>query len=158
LREFFLCGRYHRGHNVACLAKGRAVFDLSPVARAAGAVAQVAPLDGTRVIHSITSSAKCEQPRWQFEAERRSSFEIDHELKSGWLGDRQVGRLRALENTTGIHARLATRIENRTRVANQSADFYELAMTLKRRKTVTRCKRDQWFAELLAENTIGGDK
>jgi hypothetical protein len=72
LREFFLCGRYHRGHNVACLAKGRAVFDLSPVARAAGAVAQVAPLDGTRVIHSITSSAG-EKHRGHVEAEQLSA-------------------------------------------------------------------------------------
>ena len=72
--SFFLCRRYHRGHNVACLAKGRAVFDLSPVARAAGAVAQVAPLDGTRVIHSITSSARARSVTWHGETKHPRSF------------------------------------------------------------------------------------
>jgi hypothetical protein len=45
--------------------------------------------------------------RWRnFEAERLGRLEIDDELKLGWLHDRQVGRLFALEDTAGIDTSL----------------------------------------------------
>ena len=75
----------------------------------------------------------------------------------GYCTGRSAGRL-ALKKAVDIHARLATGIENRTRVADQSAVFDVLAMTIQRRETVARCKRDQWFAELLAEDAVGGDE
>jgi hypothetical protein len=83
---------------------------------------------------------------------------IDHQLELGRLGDRKVCRLRALENAAGIRAGLTPRIENRARVADQSAGFDVLAMTIQRRESLARCKRDQWRAELLAENCIRGDE
>ena len=46
--------------------------------------------------YSITSSA----------AERLGRLEIDDEFKLGWLHDRQVGRLFALEDTAGIDTSL----------------------------------------------------
>jgi AraC-like DNA-binding protein len=48
-------------------------------------------------------------------------LDIDHELKFGRLGDRQIGGLRAPENATHTHTRLATCIENRTRVVSKIA-------------------------------------
>src|ERR1700724_1988259 len=51
-----------------------------------------------------------EQLIWHSQAERLRDFEIDDELKFGRLHDRQVGRLRPLQNPACIDPNLPKRI------------------------------------------------
>src|SRR5258705_13956511 len=39
-----------------------------------------------------------EQGRWNVDAERLGGLEVHHQFELGWLPDRKVGRLHALEN------------------------------------------------------------
>src|SRR6516165_3666986 len=48
----------------------------------------------------------CEQYRWNVDAERPGGLQVDDEIELGGPQDRQVGRLRALENVAGIDASL----------------------------------------------------
>ena len=56
--------------------------------------------------YSITSSARASSAGGNGEAERPGGAEIDHQLEFGWLQHRQIGRLGALEDATGIDASL----------------------------------------------------
>ena len=59
------------------------------------------------VAHSITSSARASSVGGTVEAERLGGLEVDDQLELGRLHDRQVGRLRALEDAAGVDADLA---------------------------------------------------
>jgi hypothetical protein len=61
--------------------------------------------------HSITSSARGEQRRRDFESERLGGFQIDHQLVFGRRLHRQVGRLLALEDAIDIASRAAELVD-----------------------------------------------
>ena len=82
----------------------------------------------SRRSHSITSSARREQRRRHVEAEHPGGLGVDDQLELGRLHDRQVGRLRALENATGIDADLTKRVGN---VARRSS-------SARRRRLISR--------------------
>jgi hypothetical protein len=67
-----------------------------------------------------------------FEAERLSGPEIDHEVKFRGLLYRQVGRLLAFENAAGIDAGQAVRIGYARSVTHQTAGRDELAQDIDR--------------------------
>src|SRR6516165_1492430 len=64
-----------------------------------------------------------EQFVWQGEAEHTSSLGIDDQLELGRLHDRQVRRLRALEDAAGIGTHLTIRIRQAGSVTHQPADL-----------------------------------
>src|ERR1700730_4102749 len=53
--------------------------------------------------HLVRARRQC---RRHLEAERLGGAQVDHELELGPLRDRQVGRLRALEDTAGVNTAL----------------------------------------------------
>ena len=58
-----------------------------------------------RLAHLFDHLVGAGEQRWgHFEAERLGSLQIDHQLEIGRLLDRQVGRLGALEDPSGIDA------------------------------------------------------
>ena len=64
------------------------------------------------VAHSITSSARASSVGGTSRPSALAVFEIDDQLELGRLQDRQVGRLRALENAAGVDAGLAIRVRH----------------------------------------------
>ena len=56
--------------------------------------------------YSITSSAVASNCGWNFKPERLGGPEVDHKLELVGLYDRQIGRLLALENPSGVDAGL----------------------------------------------------
>src|SRR5262245_12878958 len=64
-----------------------------------------------------------EQPWRQAEAECLGGVEIDHELELGRLHDRQVRRLRALEDAANIDTSQAISLGDAGSVAHQTASF-----------------------------------
>src|SRR5579864_5453518 len=65
--------------------------------------------------------------QWNSKTERLGGLEVDHELEFGGLCDRQIARLLALENPSGVHTDLAIGICNAGRVAHQTARRDKLA-------------------------------
>ena len=77
--------------------------------------------------------------------ERPRRFEIDHQLESGRLNYRQVGRLFAAENTTDICSCLAVGIELASSVAHQSASVSVCAIGIDRWYRVTSRESRELF-------------
>ena len=75
-----------------------------------------------RFAYSITSSARASsdcgtsRPSWR-------RLEVDDQLELGRLHDRQIGRLLALEDATGVDAGLTIGIGDVGSVAHQAAGF-----------------------------------
>src|SRR3954469_21045257 len=67
-----------------------------------------------------------EQRRRDFEAERLGGLHVERQLELGGLRDRQFGRLLALENPSGVVARLAKRIGDAGGIAHQPARHHGL--------------------------------
>src|SRR5215467_11539665 len=66
---------------------------------------------------------KREQAGRHLKAERAGRVEIDDELNLGWLQNRQVRRLRALEDPRGVEPDLAKGIQDIRSVTDQPAGF-----------------------------------
>src|SRR6476660_10014178 len=98
-----------------------------------------------------------EQRGRHFEAKRLRGFEIDHQLEFGWLLDRQVGRLGALENFSGVLASLAICSANVGSVAHQTTGGDELTREVNRRDCVARRQCYELKAPT-EENRIGHNK
>src|SRR5712672_1958701 len=79
-----------------------------------------------------------EQRGWHSEAEGLGGRQIDHELELGRLLDRQIGRLGALENFSGVLASLAICSANVGSVAHQTTGCDELTREVNRRDRVAR--------------------
>src|SRR5262245_37010669 len=62
--------------------------------------------------HSITSSASNWIELGTFDAECSRGLHVDNELELGRLQDRQVGRLGALEDLTGVDANLTKIVQS----------------------------------------------
>ena len=66
------------------------------------------------------------------EPERFGGLKVDHQLELGWLQDRQVGGLGALENPPDVYARLAIVVAAAASIADQAAGRGELACIVDR--------------------------
>ena len=62
-----------------------------------------------------------EQSIWYFEAKRLRGLEVDHEIELCRQHNRQITRLLAFENASGINAGLTVCIGNTGPVAHQAA-------------------------------------
>src|SRR2546429_9604280 len=77
-----------------------------------------------------------EQSIWYFEAKRLCGLEVDHELELCRQHNRQITRLIAFEDASGINAGLTVCIVNAGRVAHQTADLGSLARNRSRESRV----------------------
>jgi hypothetical protein len=92
--------------------------------------------NGRRLFDHLVGNG--EQCRRDGEADRSRAVEVDHQLELGRLHNRQVRRLRALEDTRGIESDLANGVEDVASVADQPAGFGIGADRIDRRKRVAR--------------------
>jgi hypothetical protein len=86
-----------------------------------------------------------EQSIWYLKAQRLRGLEVDHELELCWQHNRQITRLLAFEDASGINAGLTVCIGNAGRVAHQAAGLNELAIRGNRRERMAGCQRDNPF-------------
>src|SRR5215472_17477934 len=98
-----------------------------------------------------------QQGRRDREAERLGGFEVDDQLELRWLHDRQVRGPLAFENPAGVHACLAIRISDAAAVADQAADFGELAPLVYCGNRTPRRQGDELIA-LAVEKRIAADE
>src|SRR6516165_2168965 len=73
------------------------------------------------------------EDRWRDpQAERLSSLEIDHQLEGCTLLDRQIGRLGALQDSSGVNAELAKDTREARSITDQTAGSDEFARKVDR--------------------------
>src|SRR6516165_8974556 len=80
--------------------------------------------------HLVGASRKSSR---HLDAKRSSSAQIDHKLERSRLQDRQIGRLFALEDATGIDAHLTIRVVEVCTVAHQPPSCGKLTPFIDRR-------------------------
>src|SRR5262249_13670919 len=97
-----------------------------------------------------------EQRRRHVEAECLGGLKIDEQLDFCGLLDRQVGRLLALENASGVDADLTVHVRIATSVAHQAASRRELAILVDRWHSVADSQCGELFA-LTIEEWIAAD-
>src|ERR1700730_3470818 len=78
-----------------------------------------------------------EQHRRDFEADRPRGLEVDNELELVYLLDRQVTRVDALKNSTGVNTAFVIALMQDRSIAHQATGFDELAEFVKRRDGMT---------------------
>src|SRR5215469_17575786 len=90
----------------------------------------------------------CEQARRDGDPDCPRRRQVDDQLELGWLDDRHVGRLLALENAAGIDANLAIAPEVTRSVTHESTDFGKFAQKVYGRKQITCRKRHDLHAAI----------
>src|SRR6266576_4197363 len=98
-------------------------------------------LDWTASFNHLVGA--CEQRCRDVQAERPSSLGVDHQLELDRLHHRQVRRLSALEDSTGVDTDLTPRIRKVAPVAYQPANFGKLAPRIRNGDPVMRRQVDQ---------------
>ena len=91
--------------------------------------------------HSITSSARARSLS-EFETERLGGLEIDHELELCRQHNRQLTRLLAFEDASGINAGLTICISNAGRVTHQAARRDIIAQDIDRGNSMSGRQRE----------------
>src|SRR5712691_11712125 len=89
--------------------------------------------------HLVGERKQC---RWDFEAQRLGSLEIDDEFELDRLQHRKARRLLAHENSRGINAGLAIGIDKINAVTHQAAGRRMLAKLVHGWHFVPRCERN----------------
>src|SRR5260370_10838853 len=90
------------------------------------------------------------------EPERLGGLEVDHQFEFGRLLDRQIGRLGAVEDLSGVNADLAIDRSEARSIADQAAGSGEFSPLVRRRNGMARCQRYELLAPAVEER-IGGD-
>ena len=85
----------------------------------------------------MISSALADSPGGT-STKRLRSLQVDHELKLGWLHDRQIGSLLAPENPADVDASLTIGISEARAVARQAAGHDKLTSFVNRRNGAAR--------------------
>jgi hypothetical protein len=80
------------------------------------------------------------------DAKRLGRLEVDDELEPGWLHDRQVGGLDAIENAAGIDADLTIHVREVRSIAHQPAGSHSITIRINRRNTFARRQGDNLYA------------
>src|SRR6266702_1018379 len=84
--------------------------------------------------------------------------QVDDQLEFGWLLHRQVGRLGALANSSGVNADLAIGSREACSIADQAAGRDELAPRIDRRNSMARCERHELLAPAAEERIRADDE
>jgi len=87
----------------------------------------------------------------------RGCFQIDQPFEPSGQNHRQVGRLLALEDPTGVYARHAIGIHNPRSVAHQATHLDELPSSVDRRHPVLSRERDQGLGQGI-EKRVNADQ
>ena len=98
-----------------------------------------------------------QQRWWDREAERLGGLEVDDQLESRGLQNRQIGRFGAFENPAGIDAKLTICVGNAGSIGRQGTSGGELSQLRNRGQRVAGCKGDDLCA-LVGEKGIGIDE
>ena len=104
----------------------------------------------------MTSSARARIEGGIVEAERLGGLEVDDQLELGRLLDRQIGRLGALEDLSGVNADLAIGSREARSIADQAAGRGEFAPLIDRRNGMACRQRHELLAPAVEER-IGAD-
>src|SRR6516165_1542091 len=88
---------------------------------------------------------QCQQLVGNFEAKRLRGLEVDHELELCRQHNRQITRLLAFEDASGVNAGLTVCIGNAGRVAHQAAGRDRFAPVIDRGSPVSGRQRDNSF-------------
>jgi len=97
------------------------------------------------------------EDRWRHcKAERLRGLEVDDQLEPGWLLDRKIGRLGALEDLSGVNSSLAPGIGEAWSVADQAAGRGEFPSLVNRWNGIPRRQRHELLAPA-CEERIGAD-
>src|SRR5262249_25291782 len=99
-----------------------------------------------------------EQLGRKLDAERFGGLEIDDELELSRLHHRQVGRLLALEDATGVHAKLAIRFPIPGCVTDETTSRNELPLKIGRGNRVTRGQIYQRLAVTDEQRIVANEK
>src|SRR5262249_20391811 len=94
-----------------------------------------------------------EQLVWNLEAERFCGLEVDHQFEPSRLHDRQVGRLRALENLTGHEAGLTMGVGPVYSVAHQAPGLRQIREIGNSRHSVAGCQHGKLLEPAAEENS-----
>src|SRR5262249_18796143 len=93
----------------------------------------------------------CEEPSWQAEAGCLCGVEIDHELEFGRLHDRQVRRLRALEDAANIDTSQAISLGDACCVAHTTTRLGKVTQGIDRRHPVVSRQRSELNATVVEQ-------
>src|SRR5215831_19039521 len=97
------------------------------------------------------------QDRWRHgETECLRGLEVDHQLECGRLLDRQISRLRALENLSGGNTDLTPGAGEARSIANQASGSDEFPRKVDRWYRVASSQRNELFAAVV-EHRIRAD-
>src|SRR6516164_5395483 len=88
------------------------------------------------------------------EAERLGGLEVDEQLEFGWLRDRQVARLLALEDAAGIDAALTIQVREIGSVAHKAAGCCKLAKLVDRRHRLAERLCGESFVLAIEERIV----
>src|SRR5262249_25688729 len=80
------------------------------------------------------------------EAERLGGLQIDNQLECRRLLDRQIGRLGAIQDLSGVDSNLMIGCRNARPIAGQVAELYELTPLVNRRNGIAGCERHELLA------------
>ena len=115
-------------------------LDLGEASKGKGRWANPAALCVRRRDASLDHLVRSHQDRLRHgEAERLGGLQVDNQLKFGWLLNRQVGRLCALEDFSSIDTELAIYIDEAGSKADQPAGRGKLAPRVDRWNCCVRC-------------------
>src|ERR1700680_1769799 len=84
-----------------------------------------------------------EQYRRDFEAERLCGLKVDHQLELGWLHDRQISGLLALQNAAGVNADLAIAVGQAGTIASEATGCGVLAARIDSGHRMMSCERNE---------------
>src|SRR5882762_3591640 len=89
------------------------------------------PRSGLSSLNHLIGSG--EQRLRHGKAEHLGGFEVDHQLEFGWLLDRQIGRLGALQDLSRVNAGLTKGTSKARSIADEAAGHSELTQGIDHR-------------------------
>src|SRR5215471_3227540 len=99
-----------------------------------------------------------EQLVWRGEAEHPGGLVVNDQFEFRRLHDRQIGRLRALEDAAGIDADLAIHIHNVASIAHQSAGLGKFTVPIYRGEPMAPRQEDEFDTPSVEECVVADEE